>query len=75
MTPDLSLIAINLTQRCNLACEHCYLDATTLKDGNEGELSTQEVCDVLDDIAVMDNGTMVVLTGGESHWYVVTWKK
>ena len=65
MTPDLSLIAINLTQRCNLACEHCYLDATTLKDGNEGELSTQEVCNVLDDIAVMDNGTMVVLTGGE----------
>jgi len=65
MSPDLSLLAINLTQRCNLACEHCYLDAGTLKDGNEGELTTQEVCKLLDDIAAMDNGTMVVLTGGE----------
>ncbi len=65
MIPDLSLIAINLTQRCNLACEHCYLDAGTLKDGTEGELSTQEVCHLLDDIANMDDGTMVVLTGGE----------
>ena len=65
MTPDLSLLAINLTQRCNLACEHCYLDAGTLKDGTEGELSTQEVCGLLDDIAALDSGTMVVLTGGE----------
>ena len=65
MVPDLSLLAINLTQRCNLACEHCYLDASTLKDGAEGELSTQEVCHLLDDIAALDNGTMVVLTGGE----------
>jgi len=67
-TPDLSLIAINLTQRCNLACEHCYLDAGTLKDGTEGELTTSEVCKLLDDIAALnegDNGTMVVLTGGE----------
>ncbi len=68
-TPDLSLIAINLTQRCNLACEHCYLDASTLKDGSEGELSSQEVCTLLDEIvdmnAASENGTMVVLTGGE----------
>ncbi len=65
MTPDLSLIAINLTQRCNLACKHCYLDATTLKNGTEGELNTQEVCQLLDEIDALDNGTMVVLTGGE----------
>lgn len=64
-TPELSLLAINLTQRCNLACEHCYLDATTLRDGSEDELSTGEVCKLLDTIAAMDNGTMVVLTGGE----------
>ena len=63
--PELSLIAINLTQRCNLACEHCYLDAKTLKDGHEGELTTQEVCNLLDEIDAMDHGTMVVLTGGE----------
>lgn len=64
-TPELSLLAINLTQRCNLACEHCYLDATSLRDGSDDELSTLEVCRLLDDIADMDNGTMVVLTGGE----------
>ena len=68
-TPDLSLIAINLTQRCNLACGHCYLDAGTLKDGSDGELSTQEVCTLLDEIVDLDDetesGTMVVLTGGE----------
>ncbi len=27
------LVALNLTKRCNLKCEHCYLDATgNLKD-------------------------------------------
>jgi len=64
-SPELSLLAINLTQRCNLACAHCYLDATTLRDGSDDEMSTSEVCTLLDDIAAMDNGTMVVLTGGE----------
>ena len=63
--PELSLLAINLTRRCNLACEHCYLDASTLKEGAHDELSTQEVCALLDDVAAMDHGTMVVLTGGE----------
>lgn len=23
------LVALNLTKRCNLKCDHCYLDATT----------------------------------------------
>jgi len=64
-TPELSLLAINLTQRCNLACAHCYLDATTLRDGSDDEMSTEEVCHLLDNIASMDNGTLVVLTGGE----------
>jgi len=64
-TPELSLLAINLTKRCNLACAHCYLDATTLRDGSCNELSTEQVKTLLDDIATMDNGTMVVLTGGE----------
>ncbi|MCK5916798.1 MAG: radical SAM protein [Cocleimonas sp.] len=63
--PDLNLLAINLTQRCNLACQHCYLDATTLRDKDDSELSTEEVCHLLDDIAVMDHGSLIVLTGGE----------
>ncbi len=34
---DLTLIAINLTRRCNLACTHCYLDANTLLEDSEDE--------------------------------------
>lgn len=62
---DLRLLAINLTRRCNLACQHCYLDAKTLDEGSEYELTTQEVCDLLDTIATRSQETMVVLTGGE----------
>ncbi len=62
---DLFLIAINLTRRCNLACEHCYMDAETRLEGGEGELSTEEVKSLLDEIASRSNETMVVLTGGE----------
>lgn len=62
---DLSLIAINLTRRCNLACEHCYLDADTLRDGSKDELTTKEVCSLLDEVANCGDGIMVVLTGGE----------
>ena len=62
---DLSLLAINLTRRCNLACAHCYLDAETLRGGSPNELGTEEVQDVLDQVAARDAATMVVLTGGE----------
>ena len=27
------LVALNLTKRCNLKCDHCYLDATTKAGG------------------------------------------
>src|SRR5574340_335810 len=64
-TNDLFLLAINLTNRCNLACAHCYMDAKTLKYGGENELTTQEVCGLLDEIAGRSAETMVVLTGGE----------
>jgi MoaA/NifB/PqqE/SkfB family radical SAM enzyme len=61
----LSLLAINLTRRCNLSCEHCYLDARTLRQGDPNELSTMEVQALLDDVAGLGHGTMIVLTGGE----------
>lgn len=64
-TPALSLLAINLTRRCNLACAHCYLDATTLAGGDADELATHEVQALLEDVASLAQGTMVVLTGGE----------
>jgi len=62
---DLYIIAINLTRRCNLACDHCYMDAETRECGGDGELSTAEVKGLLDQICSRSNETMVVLTGGE----------
>jgi len=62
---DLYIIAINLTQRCNLACAHCYMDAETRESGGNSELSTAEVKDLLEQITSRSNETMVVLTGGE----------
>lgn len=59
------LVALNLTRRCNLKCAHCYLDAGMRDDGGPEELSTDEVKDLLDDIAASGDGVMVVLTGGE----------
>ncbi len=59
------LVALNLTQRCNLECAHCYLDAGTRKEGDKAELSTTEVKSVIDNIAALSDETMVVLTGGE----------
>lgn len=62
---ELFLLAINLTRRCNLNCSHCYLDAETLQHGGESELATDEVRQLLDEVAQRSTDTMVVLTGGE----------
>lgn len=59
------IVALNLTKRCNLNCAHCYLDADILKQGDAGELSSDEVQQILNDIAALSPGCMVVLTGGE----------
>ncbi len=59
------LIALNLTERCNLACAHCYLDAKVLKQGAVDELGTGDLKRVLSEIAEIGPETMVVLTGGE----------
>ncbi len=62
---ELFLIAVNLTRRCNLACDHCYLDAETLRTPDADELGTEEVCNLLSSIAQRNPAAMVVLTGGE----------
>ncbi len=59
------LVALNLTERCNLSCAHCYLDARVMKEGAADELSTDELKQVLDQIAQVGPEAMVVLTGGE----------
>jgi radical SAM protein with 4Fe4S-binding SPASM domain len=59
------LVALNLTKRCNLACEHCYLDAEILKNGSTDELTTGELKNTIDEIAMVGPEAMIVLTGGE----------
>ncbi len=65
------VISWNLTYRCNLACEHCYLDAgTTPLVGTENfadrsELGTEECFRVIDEIAAFAPECLTILTGGE----------
>jgi len=62
---DLRLLALNLTERCNLACAHCYLDAGIREKGGSAELETAEVRALLDEVVTAGHAPMVVLTGGE----------
>ncbi|MBI4056872.1 MAG: radical SAM protein [Elusimicrobia bacterium] len=73
------VISWNLTRRCNLACEHCYIDAYQGKDDPgqiarvgekvaatfSGELSTQECFTVIDQLAEASPQALLILTGGE----------
>jgi radical SAM protein with 4Fe4S-binding SPASM domain len=65
------VVSWNLTYRCNLACEHCYLDAggTPLVDtknfADRSELGTEECFRVIDDIAAFAPECVTILTGGE----------
>jgi len=51
------VVSWNLTYRCNLACEHCYLDAgpAALRDdeafADRNEMSTDECFTVIDELA------------------------
>lgn len=51
----------NLTRQCNLACDHCYMDAKA--DGRE-ELSLDDGIRLLDDLADL-KVPMIIFTGGE----------
>jgi AdoMet-dependent heme synthase len=65
------VVSWNLTYRCNLACEHCYLDAggTPLVDtenfADRSELGTEECFRVIDEIAEFAPECVTILTGGE----------
>jgi MoaA/NifB/PqqE/SkfB family radical SAM enzyme len=54
------LVALNLTKRCNLKC-----DATTKAGGGHDELSTEECFRLIDQIAHVNKGCLLVITGGE----------
>ncbi len=59
------IVSWNLTRRCNLACGHCYLDATQRQRPLPGELDTAACLGVIAQLAEVAPGAMLVLTGGE----------
>jgi radical SAM protein with 4Fe4S-binding SPASM domain len=65
------VISWNLTYRCNLACDHCYLDAggspqvSTENFADRSELGTEECFSVIDDISAFAPECLTILTGGE----------
>ncbi|MDX1673376.1 MAG: radical SAM protein [Longimicrobiales bacterium] len=58
------VVAWNLTQRCNLACAHCYIAAGDWH-GESDDLTTAEVHRIADEILALNPGAMFVLSGGE----------
>ena len=58
------VVAWNLTQRCNLACAHCYIAAGPWHGGG-GELSTDECRRIADEILELNPAPLFVLSGGE----------
>ena len=65
------VISWNLTYRCNLACEHCYLDAGGKPEvrhesfADRSELDTEQCFEVIDQIAEFAPEALTILTGGE----------
>ncbi len=55
---------LEITARCNLACVHCYLGTRPDWAAGLQELSTREVCDIIDQIA-SEGCLWLLLTGGE----------
>ncbi|MCW9001932.1 MAG: heme d1 biosynthesis radical SAM protein NirJ [Rhodospirillales bacterium] len=60
--PPGPVVVWNLIRRCNLGCKHCY--SASSDKAFKGELSTEQVFDVMDDLR--DFGVPVlILSGGE----------
>ena len=58
-------ISWNTTYRCNLRCNHCYLDTNALTRQSANELSTQEGFRLIDQMAELNPNLLLILTGGE----------
>jgi heme b synthase len=61
-TPQLRMVAWELTRACNLACVHCRASAE--RGPYPEEFSTQECLRVMDEIAFISK-PVIILTGGE----------
>lgn len=60
------VISWNLTKKCNLRCEHCYIAAGRIsKQEARDELSTEECFGVIDQLCEVNSEALLILTGGE----------
>ena len=62
VVPSGPVVIWNLVRRCNLCCEHCY--SVSADRDFPGELSTQEVYRVMDDLHAF-GVPVLILSGGE----------
>src|SRR5690606_3534630 len=58
------VVAWNLTQRCNLACAHCYIAAGSWHSSRT-ELPTDTCRRIIDEILEVNPAPMLILSGGE----------
>jgi radical SAM protein with 4Fe4S-binding SPASM domain len=56
------LVSWNITRRCNLACPHCYIDASQT---NCQEISTDQAKAVIQSLYLLNQELMLVFSGGE----------
>lgn len=61
--PSLRYLELQVTNRCNLLCKHCYID-----DKDSAELSIDEITAILKEFEEMQ-GLRVIITGGEPLTY------
>lgn len=60
--PSGPVVIWNLIRRCNLTCKHCYSISADIDF--KGELTTQEVYKVMDDLKAF-GVPVLILSGGE----------
>jgi radical SAM protein with 4Fe4S-binding SPASM domain len=58
------VVAWNITQRCNLACAHCYISAGSWHSA-ANELPTDDCLRVVGEILAANPSPMLILSGGE----------
>ena len=52
------LVSWNLTNRCNLKCDHCYLDAKELDGG--ADITTEHAYTIIDSVASLAPGAILI---------------
>lgn len=62
LTPNLRLVAWEITRKCNLSCAHCR--ASSQDTDYQGEFTTEECFGLIDSIAQIGR-PILILTGGE----------